>query len=64
MRTSIIYLFSTTYTIWVFYLAVMNLATAKGRFFSTIIGSGMLFFSNLTIASLEVRVSALEGGAA
>lgn len=39
-------------------------ATAKGGFFSTIIGSGMLFFSNLTIASLEVRVSALEGGAA
>lgn len=36
-------------------------ATAKGGFFSTIIGSGMLFFSNLTIAETIGLVMAAVG---
>jgi hypothetical protein len=31
-------------------------ATAKGGFFSTIIGSAMLFFSNLTVAEAAILI--------
>ena len=36
-------------------------ATAKGGFFSTIIGSGMLFFSNLTVAETVGLLMAAVG---